>query len=155
MFPLFLSSRKYNMIYELSARRIEGFNWHVNYSRVNWKVKIFESYESLAGAFLFSFVLVFGFNVMRRIYLASTFSRGKKNGFFQRFLEFCMHTSLVCCAESIQRTKAGYVTCIFNLEDFPQLCSLLPPPYPHAPFPCMWNLQFFYHRIKSKRISVC
>lgn len=50
--------------------------------RINWKVKIFESYESLVGAFSFSFVLVFGFNVMRRIYLASTFSRGKKNGFF-------------------------------------------------------------------------
>lgn len=50
--------------------------------RINWKVKIFESYESLVEAFSFSFVLVFGFNVMRRIYLASTFSRGKKNGFF-------------------------------------------------------------------------
>lgn len=50
--------------------------------RINWKVKIFESYESLVGTFSFSFVLVFGFNVMRRIYLASTFSRGKKNGFF-------------------------------------------------------------------------
>lgn len=81
-FCLVFFFHQYNIIYELSARRIEGFNWHVNYSRVNWKVKIFESYESLVGAFLFSFVLVFGFNIMRRIYLASTFSRGKKNGFF-------------------------------------------------------------------------
>lgn len=83
MFPLFLSSRKYNMIYELSASVVsKDLTGTLIIPELSWKVKIFESYESLAGAFLFSFVLVFDFNVMRRIYLASTFSRGKKNGFF-------------------------------------------------------------------------